>query len=194
MIKRTVAIALALVGMPTVAAAQDRATMESLAEQRERIDAFDWADGIWRGPAVYEMNGNKGELVQVERVGDFLDGSVKIVEGRGYVEAMGRSVFNALGIIKWHPELEEYRFHTFAQGHAGVHPVALQPNGYDWWIELPNGGRTLYETRCVDGIWREVGFNVAADGTKTPFFEMTLTRVADTADWPAPVPMDVGQD
>ena len=179
--------------MATPAVAQDARTLESLAEQREKIDAFDWADGLWRGEATYDMGGNKGSLIQVERVGDFLDGSVKIVEGRGYVEATGDSVFNALGVIKWHPELGAFRFHTFAQGNAGVHPVALQPDGYDWWIEM-GPRRILYETRVHDGRWHEIGYNVAEDGSRTKFFEMTLVRVAEEADWPAPVPMEVGQD
>lgn len=189
---RLAAISLALtLSIAPPAMAQDPRSAAILAEQREKIDAFDWADGIWRGEASYQMGSQSGHLIQTERVSDYLGESVKLVEGRGYVEATGQSVFNALGIIKWHPELKAYRIHTFAQGNSGVYPIRLQADGYDWWIDTPVG-KMLYETRVKDGVWREVGYRVAADGAKTQFFEMTLRRVADP-DWPAPVPMDVGQ-
>ena len=42
-------------------------------------------DGTWRGPAWTLLpSGEKHELTQTERVGSMLDGSIKVIEGRGY--------------------------------------------------------------------------------------------------------------
>jgi hypothetical protein len=42
-------------------------------------------DGVWRGPAtVSEADGRRIGFVQTERIGAFLGGSIKVIEGRGY--------------------------------------------------------------------------------------------------------------
>jgi len=42
-------------------------------------------DGVWRGPAwIILDSGQKHQITQTERIGAFLDGSVKVMEGRGY--------------------------------------------------------------------------------------------------------------
>ncbi|WP_260484287.1 DUF1579 domain-containing protein [Sphingomicrobium flavum] len=188
--KLVIALATAL-AVPAAATAQDPQSAALLAEQTERMKAFEWQEGLWRGDATFQTPNGPFEMVQVERVGPFLGGSVKIVEGRGYDKDTGEAVFNALGIIKWHNELGEYRFHTFAQGRSGVYPVELTETGYNWWIEA--GPMTMrYETTFTDGVWHEVGYRIMGDAEPVQFFEMKLRRVGDN-DWPGPVPMNVGQ-
>jgi len=42
-------------------------------------------DGVWRGPAWTILpSGEKHNITQTERIGPFLDGSIKVIEGRGY--------------------------------------------------------------------------------------------------------------
>ena len=56
-------------------------------------------DGVWRGPARTLLPaGEKHHIVQTERIGPFLDSSVKVIEGRG-CEPDGRVSFNAFGTI-----------------------------------------------------------------------------------------------
>ena len=79
------------------AQAPDPATL--IAAQREAMKAFAAMDGVWRGPAwSLQSNGEKRNLTQTERIGPFLDGSVKVIEGRGYKED-GTVGFNALGVV-----------------------------------------------------------------------------------------------
>lgn len=79
---------------PTALIAAPRAAMVPLA----------WMDGVWRGSAWTVLpSGEKRIITQTERIGPFLDGSIKVVEGRGF-EADGRVGFNAFGIISYNPD------------------------------------------------------------------------------------------
>ena len=56
-----------------------------IAEQRQAMAAFAAMDGVWRGPAwTIQPSGEKHHIIQTERIGPFLDGSIKVLEGRGY--------------------------------------------------------------------------------------------------------------
>ena len=62
---------------------QDPATL--IAAQREAMAPLAFMDGVWRGPAWTILpSGQKHTVTQTERIGPFLDGSVKVIEGRGY--------------------------------------------------------------------------------------------------------------
>ena len=155
-----------------------------IAAQKEAMKAFAAMDGVWRGPAWTILpGGEKHTITQTERIGPFLDGSVKVLEGRGY-EADGRVGFNAFGTISYNPATKTYTLHSHAMGSVGDFPFKPTPDGYTW--EIPMGpARTLRYTAVIkDGTLKEVG-DVLEPG-KEPFrnFEMTLTRIGDTT-WPA---------
>jgi hypothetical protein len=127
-------------------------------------------------------SGEKHTITQTERIGPFLDGSVKVIEGRGY-EADGRVGFNAFGVISYKPETRTYTLHSYAQGNVGDFLFTPRPDGYVW--EIPAGPVTIRYTAVIkDGTLREVGDRIAPDKAPVRFFEMNLTRVGDT-DWPA---------
>lgn len=183
-------IAIALAGASTPALAQDATTLAILEEQREKMAVMAWTEGLWRGEATYMGPSGPIKLIQTERVGPFLGGTVKLVEGRGYNPDTGQSVFNALGILEWNVEEQAYKFNTFAQGRGGQWPVEMHENGYDWWIDT--GPATLrYETRFDGNVWTEIGYREMGE-ERIKFFEMNLVRMADS-DWPDAVPMDIGQ-
>ena len=72
---------------------------------------------------------------------------------------------------------------SYAQGHAGDFPVALNPEGFNW--QIPAGPATIRYTATVkDGTWREVGDRVLPGKEPVRFFDMTLKRIGET-DWPA---------
>src|SRR6185295_9399900 len=82
--------------------AQGRPDPEAvLKAQREAIATLAFMDGTWRGPAWALLpSGEKHTLTQTERVGPFLGGAVKVVEGKGY-EADGKVGFNAFATIAY---------------------------------------------------------------------------------------------
>jgi hypothetical protein len=159
---------------------------ERITAQRAAMAPLAWMDGRWRGPASNNGPGGQLEMTQTERVGPFLDGSVKLVEGRALDAAGAPNGFNALGVITYDPDTKRYTFHTFAHGYALAAPMTVSADGWSW--EQPAGpGRSIrFSAVHADGQWRETG---VMTGTDTPpqgltVFQMTLDRVGDT-DWPA---------
>lgn len=150
--------------------------------QREGMAALAKMDGVWRGPAWTILpNGQKHEITQTERIGPLLDGSIKLVEGRGY-EADGRASFNAFGVISFNPATRTYAMRSHAQGRYGEYVFKPTEDGYAW--EIPAGPMTIrYVATIKDGVLKEVGDRLMPGKDPVRFFEMTLTRVGDSA-WP----------
>lgn len=152
--------------------------------QRDALTPLARFDGQWRGPAWHlAPDGTRHDMVQTERVGPFLDGAVRVIEGRGH-DADGRVVFNAFGTIAFDPGKGRYTLHSHAMGRVGAFPLTVTGDGFQW--ELPAGpGTTLrYTARVVDGRWLETGERITDGGPPVQVFGMTLDRIGDT-DWPA---------
>ena len=180
------ALALMMVatGAPLTALGQGPPNPAALiAAQREGMAALAFMDGVWRGPAWTILpSGEKHNITQTERIGPFLDGSVKVIEGKGY-DSDGKVSFNALGIISCDPDKRTYSMRSYALGHAGDFAITRTPDGFVW--EIPAGPMTMRYTATVkDTTWREVGDRIVADKEPVRFFEMNLKRVGDT-NWPA---------
>jgi hypothetical protein len=154
-----------------------------LAAQREAMIPLAYMDGVWRGSAwTILQSGEKHNITQTERIGPFLDGSVKVIEGRGY-NSDGSVGFNAFGTISFNPGTRAYTLHSYAQGNVGDFVLKPTADGYIW--EIPAGPMTIRYTAVVkDGVWHEVGDRIAPGGEPVRFFEMNLKRVGDT-NWPS---------
>lgn len=161
-------------------ARQDPAVV--IAAQKEAMKKLSWMDGVWRGPAWTILpTGVKHEVTQTERIGPFLDGSVKFLEGRGY-DASGKVTFNAFGVLSVNAATNAYSLHSYAQGLAGDFVLTPTADGYIW--EIPAGPTTIrYTATLKDGLWREVGDRIMPGKDPIRFFEMNLKRVGNT-DWP----------
>jgi hypothetical protein len=187
MIRRRVAVIGALVlaaGLPAVASGQERPDPAALAAaQREAMSRLAFMDGEWRGPAWTLLpSGEKHTLTQTERVGPFLEGSVKMIEGRGY-EADGSVGFNALAIVSYNPATRAYNLRSYAMGQSGDFVLTPTADGFTW--EIPAGPMTIRYTAVIkNGEWKEVGDRILPNREPVRFFEMTLKRVGDTH-WPS---------
>lgn len=155
----------------------------TMASQREAMLRLAFMDGVWRGPAWTILpSGEKHTITQTERIGPFLDGSVKVIEGRGY-DPDGKVTFNAFGIISYNPNTRAYTLRSYAQGQVGDFTLTPSADGYAW--EIPAGPMVIRYTAVIkDGAWREVGDRIAPGKDPVRFFEMNLKRVGD-ANWPA---------
>lgn len=153
-----------------------------IAAQREGMAPLAYMNGVWRGPATTTLpSGEVHNITQTERIGPFLDGSVKVIEGRGY-EPDGRVGFNAFGVISYDPATKKYAMRSYAQGYQGDFVITPTVDGYTW--EIPAGPMTIRYTATVkDGKWREVGDRIMPGRPPVRFFEMNLVRVRDS-DWP----------
>jgi hypothetical protein len=180
----SIALLLITAGVSLVALGQGRPDPAALiAAQREAMLPLAFMDGAWRGPAWAVLpSGEKHTLTQTERVGPFLDGSVKVVEGKGY-EADGKVGFNAFATISYNPATRAYTMHSYAQGNSGDFALRPTADGFVW--EIPAGQMTIRYTAVIkDGTWKEVGDQIMPGKEPVRFFEMTLKRIGDTT-WPA---------
>ena len=171
-------------GLTLIAMGQGRPDPATLiAAQREAMAPLAMMDGVWRGPAWTILpSGEKHNITQTERIGPFLDGSIKVVEGRGY-NADGKPGFNAFGIISYDPSTKVYTLHSHAQGQVGDFALKLTADGYVW--EIPAGPMTIrYAAVIKNGGWLEVGDRIMPGKEPVRFFEMSLKRVGDS-NWPA---------
>lgn len=166
----------------SIAFAQTPDSAALLSAQREALAAFSRMDGVWRGPAWTVMsNGEKHHITQTERIGPLLDGTIKLIEGRGY-DPDGRTTFNAFGVITFDPAKRTYTLRSHAQGRYGEFAIKPTADGYVW--EIPAGPMTIRYTATIkDGVLREVGDRIVEGKEPARFFEMALTRVSDSA-WP----------
>lgn len=170
---------IALVAAAAHAQGPDLASMDA---QKAAMKPLTMMDGAWRGPAWTMLPTGKHEITQTERIGPFLDGQIKVIEGRGY-DATGAVAFNAFGVVSYDPAKKEYTLRSHALGRAGDFKLTPTADGYVW--EIPAGPMTIRYTATIkDGAWKEVGERVVPGQAPVQFFEMNLKRVGDT-DWPA---------
>ncbi|HEX8579900.1 MAG TPA: DUF1579 domain-containing protein [Allosphingosinicella sp.] len=155
-----------------------------IAQQRTAMAKLAVLDGVWRGTAWTILpDGSRHEINQTERIGTFLDGSVRVFEGRGY-EAGGKMVFNAFGIVSFDPAANAYRFRSYAMGHQGDFPFRALADGYEWEVPAGPGAIIRYVATIKNGTFREVGHRIAGSAAPVQVFEMNLKRVGSTK-WPA---------
>src|SRR5665213_1090157 len=113
---------------------QDPATL--IAQQRNAIASLAFLNGVWRGPAwIILPSGDKITFTQTERIGPFLEGSVKVMEGRGYGPD-GKLIFNAFAILSYDSVQHSYTMHSYAQGHVGDFVFTPSADGYSWDLSL----------------------------------------------------------
>ncbi len=153
-----------------------------MSDEREAMKVLSWMDGVWRGPAETVIaSGDKHRITQTERIGPFLGGTIKVIEGRGY-DAGGAVTFNAFGVISYDPAAKTYSLHSWAMGQEGDFRLTPAADGYVW--EIQAGPMTIRYTAVVkDHKWRETGDRIVPGKEPVRFFEMNLERVGDSA-WP----------
>ena len=172
----------ALLASPATAQLGDPRAL--LASQAEAMRALAMLDGVWRGQAtVVRDDGSRLSFVQTERIGPFLGGSIKLIEGRGYDDAGGVR-FNALGIVSYDPATRAFTMHSHAQGRVGDFAFVPTADGYRWEIPLGPAATLRYVATVRDGELHEVGDRIVEGGAPVRVFEMRLQRIGDT-DWPA---------
>jgi len=150
--------------------------------QRKSMAPLAYMDGTWRGTAwTLRPTGEKHTVTQTERIGPFLDGTVKVIEGRGY-DADGKVAFNALGIVSYDSQKQAYSMRSYAMGYSGDYAFKPTADGFVW--EIPAGPMTIRYTAVIkDGTWKEVGDRIMPEKEPVRFFEMDLKRVGDSS-WP----------
>lgn len=162
------------------AAPPDREAM--MDEQKTALAPLAILDGTWRGPAKVYEGGRVIELTQTERVGPFLGGAVRVIEGRGFLPD-GTLRFNAFAVISWLPMAKKYNFRSYAEGFERDFPIDIHPDGFTWSINAGPAGTIRYTAKVKDNVWTERGERVVEGQPPILIFEMALQRIGNTS-WP----------
>lgn len=165
------------------ASAQMRSDPAAIAEQKAAMAKLAKLHGQWRGSATITGPAGTTKVVQTERVGPMLDGTVLVVEGRGYDDG-GKLVFNAFAVISYDSATDQYAMSSWTDGRSGKFPFAVTDTGFEWSIPLPNGATIKYVATLADGKWTEVGSYVGSGMPPVEFAKLEVSRTGDTA-WPA---------
>lgn len=153
------------------------------AAQRDAMKPLAGMNGVWRGQATAVLpNGEQRTITQTERIGPFLGGTLKVIEGRGY-DADGNVVFNALGIVSFNPATQAYSLRSYAHGRQGDFPLKPTADGYTWDVPAGPGAIIRYTATIKGQRLQEVGDRIAGGHAPTRVFEMALERIGDT-EWP----------
>jgi hypothetical protein len=151
--------------------------------QRDAMKAFASMNGVWRGPATTLLpGGERRTITQTERIGPFLQGSLKVIEGRGY-DANGQVVFNSFGIVSFDPATKAYSMRSYALGRKGDFALTPTADGYTWEVPAGPGAIVRYTATIKDNRLHEVGDRIVGGAEPVRVFEMRLERIGDT-DWP----------
>ena len=183
-LRSTSAAVLVALSVSTAAFAQGRPDpAKIIPAQQAAMATLSFMDGVWRGTAWTILpSGERHTITQTERVGPFLDGSVKVIEGRGY-DPDGRVTFNAFATISYNPGTGAYAMRSHAMGNVGDFALTPTASGFVW--EIPTGPMTIRYTATIrGGTWQEVGDRLIPGKDPVRFFEMNLERIGDTT-WPA---------
>jgi hypothetical protein len=151
--------------------------------QREAMKVFANMNGAWRGEAMTLLpGGERRTITQTERIGPFLGGTLKVIEGRGH-DANGQVVFNSFGIVSFDPASKTYSMRSYALGRKGDFTLAPTTDGYTWEVPAGPGAIVRYTATIKDNRLHEVGDRIAGSGDPVRVFEMRLERIGDT-EWP----------
>lgn len=151
--------------------------------QREAMKALASMNGAWRGEATTLLpGGERRTITQTERIGPFVGGTVKVIEGRGY-DASGKVVFNAFGIVSFDPATQAYSLRSYSHGRKGDFPLKPTADGYTWEVPAGPGAIVRYTATIKDNRLHEVGDRIVGGAEPMRVFEMRLERIGDS-DWP----------
>jgi hypothetical protein len=176
-----VGIALFLTYSSSIAAGP--ADVNLLQSQRTAVSKLAFLDGTWRGQAtIFNADGSTLKITQTERVGPMLDGTLRVIEGRGY-RADGALQFNAFAVVSFAVDTKKYTMRSYAQGYVGDFPLEVRDDGFVW--TLPAGPAKLRYTAMIkDDVWTEIGERLVEGSAPVKTFEMRVTRISKNADWP----------
>ncbi|MGI9036067.1 MAG: hypothetical protein ACR2GD_08520 [Pyrinomonadaceae bacterium] len=153
---------------------------DSLAKQQEALKKLDFLVGNWQGAGWIMLGQGKRETFTInETVQSKVNGTVLLVEGAGK-NAENKLVHNALAVLSFDAEKQNYRWHAFTLNGNSVEVIPqVSDKKFVWGFRLPQGETRFTITLNEKGNWFEIG-EFLPDGGKNWFknFEMELKKVS----------------
>jgi hypothetical protein len=146
-----------------------------LIAQQEAMKELAFLDGEWRGSSKVLRKDGWASTTQSERVGAMLDGTVRMIEAKGY-ESGGRVSFEVLRIISYEPDTKTYSMRSYQSGRVRDHELSLTDYGFTWESESSNNTTIRYEASVKNGVWTETATRVPARGEPETYVEVSMKR------------------
>ena len=154
-----------------------------MAKQREAMAQLSFMDGAWRGSAWnVDPTGKRHEVTQTERVGSFLDGTVRVIEGRGY-NTEGTAGFQALAVLSYDLNKKAWVMRSWAQGRTGEFAFVPTADGFVWTVPAGPNATVRYTAVIKGDTWREIGEYIKEGSEPRQVFEMNVRRIG-SSQWP----------
>ncbi|MCF8223863.1 MAG: DUF1579 domain-containing protein [Bacteroidales bacterium] len=149
-------------------------------EKLQEMNKLSFMTGSWEGSGWIQLeDGSRSSFEIYETVQEKLDGLVYLVEGLG--NSGDITTHNAIALISWDPEINQYSFQTHTMdGRSANANAVLKGNTFKWGFDIPGGGKIRYDLRIIDNYkWNEKGFFSPDGNNWYPFMEMTLQRITE---------------
>lgn len=151
---------------------------ESPMAVKTKLDKLSSLVGTWEGTGWYQQGPDKRyEIRQTENVESKLNGTLLLVEGRGFVN--DSLAFNAMAFFSYNPYKKQYVIEShLMDGKATVATGFFRENGsFEWGFTFPNNqGQIRYIINFDENNWHESG-EYSRDGNQWfKTFEMNLTK------------------
>lgn len=147
-------------------------SLETDSISKSEISKLNFITGNWKGQGwMMGADGKKSEFEQTEKIQFKLDSTVILIEGLG--KSNGRIVHNAMAIVSYNKEGNNYAFQSYLQnGRKGEYKAELINDSLYWY---PNKNMRYIITLNEKGQWFEIG-EMERNEKWFQFFEMTLDR------------------
>ena len=139
---------------------------------KAEISKLNFLLGNWKGNGwMMGPDGKKSEFDQTENIQLKLDGTILMIEGEG--TSNGKVIHNALAIISYDKENDDYSFQSYLQnGRKGKFKAEFKNDSLYWY---PMEHMRYIITLNDQGQWYEIG-EMERNSEWFRFFEMTLNR------------------
>jgi hypothetical protein len=115
-------------------------------------------------------------MVQTDRVETMLDGTVRVIEGKGY-EPDGRLSFNVLRVISYDPDSETYSMRSYQSGRVRDHVLTPTGSGFAWEVGSSRQAVVRYEISVKNGAWTETATRMPEEGEPETYVEVKARRL-----------------
>jgi len=147
--------------------------VEVITEKMNKLSAL---IGDWEGSGWYQQGrSERHNIKQHEHIESKLNGTVLLVEGKGYIA--DTLSFNALAFFSFDQEKNSYKIEShLADGKSTIATGSFNENGqFIWGFKVPQGN-IRYTMTITDTTWNEYG-EYSSDGEQWwEFMEMNLTK------------------
>ena len=135
-------------------------------------------EGEWQGSGWIQQQGPKMAFKQSEKVERKLNGTVLLIEGKGFEN--DSLAFNAMAMASYDEANNKYRFNSFLSDGKYTQAEGWFDDAgiFHWQFDVGNTGTVRYSIAATETTWLEKGaYNPKGREEWYPFMQMELTKL-----------------